>query len=152
MPPLIVAFWVLIGFGGVSALWGPPHVWEGPDPTTHNKRGEQVRGFFTTLSAPSTQEPQRNVYGVWECRATVVAVSLGQRLVRVQIDGVEQPIDWSWSADIVVSSGHRRAVVVRYIDPMGGQVLASHEVAFRCGQPALRPEGEGRPLGHEGLE
>lgn len=132
MPPLVLGFWVLIGFGGMAALWGPPHAWSGVDPTTHTQIGKPERGFYTAISVPPRVLARRNMYGRMECAAIVIAISQGQRIVRTEIDGVEQTLDWSWTHDVVASVDERRTVVVRYLDPIGGAELARHEKTFVC--------------------
>lgn len=129
MPGPLIAFWILIGFGGAGALSDrTAPIWAGVDPKGHTDRGEPARGFRTWTSAAPITIALRGE----ECVAVVFAVSLGQRRVRAQIDGQEQNVDWSWAYDTRTALYQRRIVTVRYLDPVGGAELACHEVTYLC--------------------
>lgn len=126
MPPVLLAFFILIGAGAGSALL------DHRPGTGGEKLGEPARGFFTSTSAAYYQVATRDVYRREACRAVVFGVSLGQREVRAQIDGVEMGLDWSFSKDVDALPATRREVVVRYLDPVGGAELACQTVSFTC--------------------
>ncbi len=129
MPGPLIAFWILLGLGGVSVLTDKEApIWAGVDYNSSTDLGTPARGFRTwTSAAPITIALRGD-----ECVAVVFAVSLGQRKVRVQIDGQEQSLDWSWNHDVRAGIYQRRIVTVRYLDPVGGAELACHEVTYLC--------------------
>ncbi len=120
-----------IAFGASTALLGPPRIWAGVDPTARISGHYRATGFMTWSS--STSHPVRDA-----CNTTIFGVSAGQRRVRARIDGEEQNLDWSWSKDVRTPVGERQRVVVEYLDPVGGALLARHEVPVSCAD--LLPE------------
>ena len=128
MPPLLWAFFIAISLASGSALMGPPRAWDGIDPTTHSHLGKPDRGFQTWLSVPTYQIAGPDKL----CHVVAFGVSFGQRIVRVQVDGIEQNADWSWSQDVEAGESAIRHVTFRYLDPLGGAELACHDVHFTC--------------------
>jgi len=132
MPPILWAFFIAVGLASGSALMGPPRAWDGVDPTAHSQRGKPERGFHSWLSAPPYQIAKGPTLAEERCDAVAFGVSLGQRRIRAQFDGLEQQVDWSWNFPVTAGPNERRIVTVRYLDPVGGAELACHEMHFTC--------------------
>jgi len=132
MPPVLWAFFILIGLSLGSIGNEKPKPWAGVDPTNRTKLEKPERGFYTWSSATPFMVATRDFRGVESCLAVVFGVSLGQRRVRAQFDGFEQELSWSWRQDVSAKPGERRVTTVRYLSPVGGEELACHETAFTC--------------------
>jgi hypothetical protein len=105
-----------------------PKLWNGRDPTAQVRLGKPARGFYTWSSAPAyVVAGPDNI-----CHATIFGASLGQRVVRAQVDGIERELDWSWAVDVDARPFERRTTIARYLDPVGGAELACHETSFVC--------------------
>lgn len=127
MPPILLAFFIVVG-----AMTAPPAVKgivSGVDPMMRSKLGKpEPVSYRTWTSSPRFEKP-----GV--CTFTVFALVSRSRLTRLQVNGVEQLVDWSWSWDVDIPHGYRASgMKVDFIDPVTRAVLASREIAEECSE------------------
>lgn len=121
MPWLVYLIWL----GASTALLGPPKAWDRVDPTVprgHYKR-DKVE-YRTWSSSPRV--------GDKECSFTLFALATQEKVVRLRINGVEQLLDWSWSWEAKLPRGYAGSVTVEFLDPVGGKLLASHDLSAEC--------------------
>src|SRR3990167_718094 len=128
MPPILVAFFLLLG--GLTA----PDLVKGldprPDRISHWKVGKpEPESFRTWTSRPwiAVSDPQTRT-----CDATFFALSTRRTPVRLVAGGEEQLLDTSWSFARSLKEGERRTVAFDFRDPEGGASLSCQEQAVTC--------------------
>lgn len=127
MPPIIIAFWIAL-----SAALGPPLI-KGLDPRAdaiaRPKFGNPVpQGYRTWLSRVSPAAASGGV-----CDTVLFAMANRNRVVRVRLDGVEQSLGSGFASPVVgVKAGTRRHFKAEYLAPIGGEILACHDVSLSC--------------------
>jgi len=125
MPALLWAFFIAL-----SAAVGPPTI-KGlvtpPDASMRSKHGKPApQEYYTRISSPRFDKP-----GV--CTFTITAWATRNTLTRLQVQGNEQLLDWSWQWDADVPFGMRgEGMVVEFIDPVTRLVVATHTLAESC--------------------
>lgn len=95
MPGGLIAFWVLLGLGGASALSDPQaRLWSPVDPTARTDLGRrETIEYHLTSNVPWTAVATPDVYGRERCLVTLTAwATLGRRM-RLLLDGQEQNLD-----------------------------------------------------------
>jgi hypothetical protein len=128
MPPILVAFFILIG-----ATTGPPVV-KGlitpKDPTSRSKIGKPAPDEYRTwTSRPWIAVSDRETRA---CDATFFALSTARRPVRLIAGGAEQILDTSWSFERRLREGERRTVAFDFRNPEGGASLSCQEQTLTC--------------------
>lgn len=125
MPPVLIAFFILLGAGAgapaAKALVTPK------DPLARPKLCRPAAVEYRTWTSSPRWEAKRK-----ECVFTVFALATRERLVRLRVNGDEQLLDWSWSWEAPLPVGFQGTTVVEFVDPVGGAVLARHEVTETC--------------------
>jgi hypothetical protein len=128
VPPIIVAFFILIG-----AMTGPPVV-KGiitpKDASSRSKLGKPApQEYRTWTSRPwlATSDERTRT-----CSVTYFALATRERIVRLRAGGQEQSLDSSWSFPRELKEGERRTVALEFRDPVGGQVLSCQEQSVVC--------------------
>jgi hypothetical protein len=126
MPPILIGFFILIG-----ATLGHSLVKDLDPRSDRNTRPEfrdpVPQGYHTWLSR---SDPAIATNGT--CDVTLFALANRNRIVRARLDGVEQALDSSFSVARRVPAGTRRYMKAEYLDPVGGAVLACHDVSLSC--------------------
>ena len=131
MPGLLVAFWILIGFGSARALTDPTApIYRGVDGTS-NRRVE--------IHAETTE------YRVWtavpwyaaagedgKCHVTMFATTTGGRRTRLRIAGIEQNVDWSWTYEATIKVDFKQRVRFTFMDPVSRAVLSDQWTEVSC--------------------
>lgn len=119
----LVVWSVLTG----SALVGPPAIWDVVDPQVNRGHYRPAPVEYRTW----TSSPRRDRPGV--CTFTVFALATRERLMRLQVNGREQLVDWSWSWELELPEGMRGdGIVIEFIDPVTRTVMARHELSETC--------------------
>jgi len=135
MPGPLVAFFILIGFGGFLSLNDPQaKLWSGVDPSAHTDHGKRSSvEYYLTTSVPWMAVAAPDSYGRERCLVTLTAwATLGRRM-RLVLDGEEQMLDSSWSIDRELKPTGKAAVFeAAFLDPLGGAVVAVRQVTVRC--------------------
>ena len=117
---MIWIIYVISTLAGLSLL---DH--EGLRPT-HEKLGKPARVEYRTwLSSPSIQPDG-------SCRYTVFALVTREQVMRVQMQGEEQLLDWSWSKEWVLKQQEKGTYQVTFLQPVGGATQVQHEVDAWC--------------------
>lgn len=141
MPPILMAFFILIG-----AMTVPPAVeglLAGKDKNTRPKWGKPTSQEYRTWTdrpwiAVANQDTRR-------CDVTFFASATRNRVTRLRVGGVEQQIDYSWSLERSLKIGERRTIAFEFLDPVGGARLACNEQALTCyGETEAEPDTEVR--------
>jgi len=127
MPPILIAFFILLG--GMTAPPLVKGVVAGKDPSSRSKFGEPARQEYRTW-ASRMSPAQADADGT--CQTTFFAMSTRNAVVRARLDGVEQGLDWSFSKAVLIPAGTRQHFKAEYLSPVGGEVLACHEVDVAC--------------------
>ena len=117
---------VISSLAGLS-LFGPPAIWSGVDSrVNHGHYRPSPVEYRTWISSPRI-DPKEN------CTFTVFALATRERLTRLRINGEEQLLDWSWAWEANVPAGtHGSGMRVEYLEAVGGQTVATHEMAASC--------------------
>ena len=109
---MIWIVYVISSLAGLSLL-GPPPIWSGVDSRVNNGHYRPSPVEYRTW----TSSPRIDAKG--NCTFTVFA--LVTRL------------DWSWSWEAEVPAGnHGSGMRVEYVEAVGGQVVADHEITASC--------------------
>lgn len=141
MPGPLLAFFILIGFGGAGALLGPPRIWNGVDPTAHSDLGRRDSvEYHLASSVPWVAVAAPDSYGRERCLVTLTAwATLGRRM-RLVLDGEEQVLDSSWSLDRELEpTGKVTVFEAAFLNPIGGAVVAVRQTTVRCVQDKTTP-------------
>jgi len=102
---------------------------KGVDPSVQHKY-ERPPVEYTTWTAPMFDAKASDK--TKDCRVTYFALVRDTKPVRLQVDGVEQLLDTSWTFDYRVPEGERKTVQFAFLDPVGGTLLAVREQSFIC--------------------
>jgi len=135
MPPVVVAFFVLIGLGGGLALTDDlAPIYAGIDHTKRLKT-EKTPITYNVWTAPRWNAEADEKKG---CDVTIFALVGGRGSTRLRYGGVEQILDNSWTFDERIDHGTRVSVRLEFVDPIGGWTLAERKVSFTCRRKAMR--------------
>jgi hypothetical protein len=120
----------LIGTLAGSALLGPPRAWSGVDPTVNRDHySSEAIAYRSWTSSPDATTFRKT----GKCVVTVFALATREKLTRLRVNGNELEVDWSWSWDAEIPEGHHASgMFIEFLDPVGGAVLAKHEVMTLC--------------------
>jgi hypothetical protein len=136
MPGVLVVFWAVMGLGGVSALWGPPHAWSGVDAIAKSNLGEPLQeDFYLRMSTSWVTEAKRDTLGHEACEVVMFAGVIGGRVMRAQLQGEEQNLDNSWNKTVVLAPAKKSyELVAVFLEPIGGAVRATRTQTVTCVQ------------------
>ena len=133
MPGILLAFWIVIGFGGLSALKGPPFIFAPPDSIARSHLGKPGRfEYDLAVSVPWVAVAKRDIRGVEFCTVTLFPRVTQGRVVRLIFDGEEQLLDSSWSLIRRLEPGERKRFEAVFLDPADGAELARRWTEVEC--------------------
>ena len=133
MPGILLAFWIVIGFGGLSAFKGPPFIFAPPDSIARSHLGKPGRvEFDLAVSVPWVAVAKRDIRGAEFCMVTLFPRVTQGRIVRLVLDGEEQSLDSSWSLVRTLNPGDNKQFIAVFLDPVGGAELARRWVDVKC--------------------
>ena len=123
---MIWIVYVISSLAGLSLL-GPPPIWSGVDSRVNNGHYRPSPVEYRTWTSSPRIDPKGN------CTFTVFPLVTREKLTRLRINGQEQLLDWSWSWEAEVPAGnHGSGMRVEYVEAVGGQVVADHEITASC--------------------
>jgi hypothetical protein len=119
-----IAVWIL---AGLQILHVPNLIRsiDGVDPTKNLKTSQAPQFYRVWTAQASRVQPKK-------CSGTTFALSTRNRVVRLQIDGEEQLLDDSWQIDHEMRLGDRQEIEFKFIDPVGGELLACRSIRAEC--------------------
>lgn len=126
MPGPLIALWLIWG-GASTALFGPPAVWQGPDPMVRQAQGRPKNPHISYRLWLSSPRHGRD----GSCTFTVFAMVSRERLTRLQIGGVEQTVDWSWKWEVTAAERATATASATFIDPVS-RATTERSVAAVC--------------------
>lgn len=128
MPPILVAFFLLLG--GLTA----PDLVKGldprPDRSSRSKFGKPAPVEYRTwTSRPwvAVSDDQTRV-----CSVTYFALATRNAVVRLEAGGAEQLLDSSWSFPRELKEKERRTLAFNFRDPQSGESLSCQEQTVVC--------------------
>jgi hypothetical protein len=135
MPPIPPWLWVFIVGQALAHSHTLVTSIKGVDPSVTHKYERTAVGF-TTWTAPMFDAKADEKKG---CDVTFFALVRDIKPYRLQVDGVEQLLDTSWTFDYRVPAGETKEVQFAFLDPVGGALLAVQEEWFRCNPSYVPP-------------
>jgi hypothetical protein len=106
-----------------TLLWGCAAVV--PDWNTRAKLGKPAAQQYQVWSVASHSKPK-------ECKGTTYALATRNRVVRLQVDGEEQTLNYSWRFDHNMRMGDQQETRYEFLDPRSGEALACRTMEVRC--------------------
>ena len=134
MPGVLLVFWTVIGLGGASAVWGPPHAWSRTDAIAISKRSKPIQeDFDLRLSTSWVTVAKLDTLGHETCEVVMFAGVVGGRTMRVQLQGEEQELDNSWSKTVALTPADTPyELSAVFLEPVGGAVRTTRTATVRC--------------------
>jgi hypothetical protein len=106
-----------------TLLWGCATVV--PDWNTRPKYGKPAAQQYQVWSVPSPSKPK-------VCKGVTYALATRNRVVRLQVDGEEQTLNYSWRFAHTMKMGDYKETRYEFLDPRTGEALSCRLERTRC--------------------
>ena len=133
MPAVVLAFFILVGGGGLKALFDQDApFYHGVDHTAKSSGLGPIKwsasNQYRAWSAPQWESDETN----GSCKVTVFVLANGRGLTRVRIGGLEMLLDTSWIYAYTSKAGVTSRTKIEWLDPIGGAVVQERSIYHKC--------------------